>query len=46
MTRYKLDKSSEFPVYIIELDVDSIDLLMKLDNVIEETITEHYYGDK
>ena len=44
MTRYKLDKSSEFPFYIIELDVDSIDLLKKLDKVIEETITEHYYG--
>ena len=46
MTRYKLDKSNEYPFYIIEIDVNSLELLTKLDKVIEETITEHYYGDK
>lgn len=45
MTRYKLDKSNEYPFYIIEIDVDSMELLKKLDKVIDGTIYEHYYGD-
>ena len=45
MTRYKLDKSNEYPFYIIEIDVGSLELLNKLEKVIDETINEHYNGD-
>ena len=42
MTKYNLNETSEFPYYIVDIEVEDMELLLKLEDTIKKTIKEHY----